>query len=87
MHVQGVDRIPRGADDRAFDKFERIWTDHTVIPLTENYRSEPAILNGVTLFEVLTDLKVHRLKDTEMNPRTRRMNGNRRNASMFSTRL
>ncbi len=40
---------------------------------------ESAILNGVTLFEVLTDLKVHRLKDTEMNSRTRRMNANRQN--------
>lgn len=40
---------------------------------------EPEILNGVTRFESITDLKVHRLKTTEMNPRTRLMNGNRRN--------
>lgn len=34
----------RGADDRAFARFASIWTDATTLALTENYRSEPPVL-------------------------------------------
>lgn len=35
----------RGADDRAFVKFSRAWPKHMVVQLTENYRSEQAVLD------------------------------------------
>ena len=35
----------RGADDRAFVKFDRAWPKHTVVELRENYRSEQAVLD------------------------------------------
>ncbi len=34
----------RGADDRAFARFASIWTDSTTLELTENYRSQPPVL-------------------------------------------
>jgi len=34
----------RGADDRAFARFASLWTDATTLALTENYRSESAVL-------------------------------------------
>ncbi|MBK7403673.1 MAG: ATP-dependent helicase [Phycisphaerales bacterium] len=34
----------RGADDRAFARFNALWEDARTLPLTENYRSEPPIL-------------------------------------------
>ncbi|MBL9189795.1 MAG: hypothetical protein JNK23_20100 [Opitutaceae bacterium] len=38
---------------------------------------EPAIMNGVHSFEVMTGLRVHRLKSGEMDPDKRAMNANR----------
>lgn len=34
----------RGADERAFERFQRIWTGATVLELSENYRSVRAIV-------------------------------------------
>lgn len=34
----------RGADDRVFERFARIWTRYTQIELSENHRSTPAII-------------------------------------------
>lgn len=34
----------RGGDDRSFQRFDAHWPGATVIPLTENYRSEPPII-------------------------------------------
>ncbi len=34
----------RGADDRAFEKFQRAWTNAGQIPLTRNYRSEKPVI-------------------------------------------
>ncbi|HYE60961.1 MAG TPA: ATP-dependent DNA helicase [Phycisphaerales bacterium] len=34
----------RGADEQAFRRFETIWPGPKVVPLTENYRSQPAII-------------------------------------------
>lgn len=34
----------RGADDRAFARFASIWTGSTTLALTENYRSQPPVL-------------------------------------------
>lgn len=34
----------RGADTRAFERFKAIWREHTIVPLTEDYRSAPPIV-------------------------------------------
>lgn len=34
----------RGADDRAFARFKALWTDAATLALTENYRSQPPVL-------------------------------------------
>jgi DNA helicase-2/ATP-dependent DNA helicase PcrA len=34
----------RGADEQAFRRFAQVWTVHKVIPLKENYRSQPELI-------------------------------------------
>jgi superfamily I DNA/RNA helicase/RecB family exonuclease len=36
----------RGADDRAFARFARLWPRHETIPLSENYRSQRPIIDA-----------------------------------------
>jgi len=36
----------RGADDRAFQRFAKLWPEHDTIELSENYRSTPNIISA-----------------------------------------